>query len=46
MVSQINEGVVADCDILSNNIYRYSGADKCVTTIRASGAESDLSAEL
>ena len=46
MVSQINEGVVADCDILSNNIYRYSGADKCVATIRASGAESDLSAEL
>lgn len=46
MIHDINEGIVDDCEVLSNNMYHYSGVENKVTTIAASDMEKNLGAEM
>lgn len=48
MIGEINENIVNDSEVLSNNFYKYNGAENTVITIKASdlGAENSIGAEL
>lgn len=46
IINEVNTNVVDSRDFLSNNLYHYSGAEKMVTTIKASDMARNFEAEM